>query len=268
MLATLAMFVTGVAVLARARSSGSDDMLVDKGVLRHDLRFFALCYVIAIGTAFVPADIYVVRIAAAVALVAIYAWYVREHLNADAGDHTSELAPLRMHRVDRTAHRTDPDQPRLRVVNLQVLVSLACIVLGAYVFVDAVTSLSHDLGVDEALLALVIAPIATELPEKFNSVIWVRQRKDTLSMGNITGAMVFQSAIPTVIALLFAGAAWSVTADTLIAFASAAIAFASVAAIFWLDTAPVLRGRRLLVGGALYVLYLGLVVLQLAGVLG
>ena len=44
------------------------------------------------------------------------------------------------------------------------------------------------------LLALVIAPIATELPEKFNSVIWVRQGKDTLSMGNITGAMVFQSA--------------------------------------------------------------------------
>jgi len=39
-----------------------------------------------------------------------------------------------------------------------------------------------------ALLALVIAPIATELPEKFNSVIWIRQRKDTLAMGNITGA--------------------------------------------------------------------------------
>ena len=51
------------------------------------------------------------------------------------------------------------------------------------------------------LLALVIAPIATELPEKFNSVIWVRQGKDTLAMGNITGAMVFQSTIPTVVAL-------------------------------------------------------------------
>ena len=54
------------------------------------------------------------------------------------------------------------------------------------------------------LLALVIAPIATELPEKFNSIIWVRQNKDTLALGNITGAMVFQSTIPTVVGLVFA----------------------------------------------------------------
>ena len=63
---------------------------------------------------------------------------------------------------------------------------------------------SSRLGRDPALLALVIAPIATELPEKFNSLIWVRQGKDTLAMGNITGAMVFQSCIPTAVALIFA----------------------------------------------------------------
>ena len=67
----------------------------------------------------------------------------------------------------------------------------------------------------ELLLALVIAPIATELPEKFNSLIWVRQGKDTLAMGNITGAMVFQSAIPTVVALVLAGSAWHVDDDSL-----------------------------------------------------
>ena len=32
--------------------------------------------------------------------------------------------------------------------------------------------------------------IATELPENVNSVLWIRRRKDTLAMGNITGAMV------------------------------------------------------------------------------
>ena len=53
-----------------------------------------------------------------------------------------------------------------------------------------------SLGIGAAILALVIAPIATELPEKFNSVIWVRQGKDTLALGNITGAMVFQSVHP------------------------------------------------------------------------
>jgi len=153
-------------------------------------------------------------------------------------------------------------------VTFQVVIALACIILGAFVFVDAVGTISNQLGVDEALLALVIAPIATELPEKFNSIIWVRQGKDTLAMGNITGAMVFQSAIPTVIALLFAGAAWSVTEGTLLAFGSAGIAFASVLVIFGAGRKGELRGRRLLVGGAFYVLYLGAVALQLTGVLG
>lgn len=166
MLATLAMFVTGIAVLYRARGGGSDVMLVDKGVLTHDLRFFALCYAIAIGVAFVPSDLFIVRVAAAAALIGIYAWYVKQHFDADAEGDASDLAPLRMHRLDRNGHREDPGVPRLRVVNIQVLAALGCIVVGAYVFVDAVGSLAAEFGADEALLALVIAPIATELPEK------------------------------------------------------------------------------------------------------
>ena len=263
MLATLAMFVTGVAVLLRSRHGGDDVMLVDKAVLTHDLRYFAFCYALAIGVAFLPADLVVVRYAVAAILIGTYAWYVKGHFEADPDVDAADLNPLRMHRLDRGAHRDDPGAPRLRVVSVQVLVALACIIGGAYVFVGAVETLAHELGLDEALLALVIAPIATELPEKFNSVIWVRQRKDTLSMGNITGAMVFQSAIPTVIALLFAGAAWSITDDSLLAFASAGIAFASIFVIFGLGRSPVLRGRRLLVGGAFYLVYVFLVVAQL-----
>ena len=128
--------------------------------------------------------------------------------------------------------------------------------------------LAAALGVSEILLALVIAPIATELPEKFNSLIWVRQGKDTLAMGNITGAMVFQSAIPTVVALVLAGASWHVDEDSLIAFLSAGIAFIAVAAIFgpmWRHAR--LDGRSLLVGGVLYLVYLGIVVLAIAGLL-
>jgi cation:H+ antiporter len=268
MLATLAMFVTGLAVLFRGRGGGSDVMLVDKAVLTHDLRYFAVCYALAIGVAFVPADIVIVRIAAAAILLGIYAWYVKAHFEADPDVDAEDLSPLRLHRLDRRAHLADPAVPRLRVVSLQVVVALACIVLGAFVFVDAVGSIAAGLGVDGALLALVIAPIATELPEKFNSVIWIRGRKDTLAMGNITGAMVFQSAIPTVVALLFAGAAWTVTEGSLLAFASAGIAFASIFAIFGLGGTNELRGRRLLVGGGLYVVYLALVAMQLAGALG
>lgn len=264
MLATLAMFVTGVAVLYRGRRTGSDIMFVDKAVLTHDLRYYALCYGLAVAVAFVPADIVVVRIAAAVALIAIYLWYVREHFQAESAIAGDDLAPLRMHRLDRRAHRANGAVPRLRIVNVQVLVALGLIIAGAYVFVDAVGSVASSVGIDEALLALVIAPIATELPEKFNSVLWIRQRKDTLAMGNITGAMVFQSAIPTVVALLFAGAAWSIDEGSMLAFASAGIAFMSILIIFGGGRTNELRGRRLLLGGVLYVAYLVLVAIQLA----
>src|ERR1700741_2404445 len=57
MLATLAMFVTGVAVVivARHREHG-DEMLVDTGVLAHDIRFFAFAYAVAIAAAFLPPE--------------------------------------------------------------------------------------------------------------------------------------------------------------------------------------------------------------------
>ena len=267
MLATLAMFVTGVAVLlvGRGRSTG-DRMHVDTGVLAHDMRYFAFAYAIAIGAAFLPLDPVCPKWIVAAALIGIYAWYVKGHFEADASVDAADLAPLRFRRLDRPGLRQDPEVPRLRTVNFQVLAALAFIVIGAIFFVDAVEHLATQIGVQETLLALVVAPIATELPEKFNSIIWVRQGKDTLAMGNITGAMVFQSTIPTVVALLFASTAWHFTDDSRLAFASAGIAFLSSAFIFIpMARAGRLTGRRLLVGGAFYLVYLGVVIAALAG---
>ena len=267
MLSTLAMFVTGVAVvLTRRRGRSPDAMPVDTSVLGHDMGYFALAYGVAVGVAFLPAEMTGARVAVAALLLGIYAWYVKGHFEADPDVDAADLAPLRLHRLDRRHHALDPLVPRLRVVNLQVLVALACIVGGAYLFVGAVEDLAHQFSIDGTLLALVIAPIATELPEKFNSVIWIRQGKDTLAMGNITGAMVFQSAIPTSVALIFASETWAVTGDSVVAFASAGIAFASSAAIFL----PMWRGQRLtgrglLVGGAFYGGYLGLVLARVGG---
>lgn len=266
MLSTLAMFVTGVGVIgyARRRSSGRR-MVVDAKVMGLDIRYFFVGYAIAVAAAFVPANLEWLRYLAVVALIGLYAWYVKSHFEDDSTVDSADLSPLRLHRVDRPGYRRNPDTPRLRVVNLQVIVALAMIVGGAVVFVDAVEHISTAAGLDPALLALVIAPIATELPEKFNSLIWVRQNKDTLAMGNITGAMVFQSCIPTSIGVLLAASAWTVSQESLLSFASAGIAFASTAAIF----VPIARrgslnGTNLLIGGAFYVLYLALVVTHLA----
>jgi cation:H+ antiporter len=269
MLATLAMFVTGLAVLVSRRSRRTGSSLdVSGSVLVHDMRFFALAYAMAIAVAFLPADLAWPRFVVAALLLVIYGAYVREHFQAESGGGDPDLAPLRLHRLDVRAPG-HPEPPRLRVVSLQVILALGCIIGGAYLFVGAVTEISHSLGIDEVLLALIIAPIATELPEKFNSVIWVRQGKDTLAMGNITGAMVFQSAIPTSVALLFASSGWAITSGSLLAFASAGIAFLSTAIVFLpLARGRELTGRTLLIGGPLYAIYVGLVIAQLSGVLG
>jgi cation:H+ antiporter len=267
MLSTLAMFVTGVAILAfRRRRATGGELRIDAGVIAHDMRYFAIAYGLAIGSAFLPQEPVWIRWIAAAALIGIYAWYVRGHLRAEVGEESEDLAPLRFRRVDVRAHRNDPAVPRLRAINLQVVVALGFIIAGAVFFVDAVEHLASSLGVSEVLLALVIAPVATELPEKFNSIIWVRQNKDTLAMGNITGAMVFQSCIPTVVGLVLASEAWSIQEGSYTAFASAGIAFASSAAIFL----PMMRrgglhGRHLLIGGVFYLAYLALVVVVVSG---
>lgn len=270
MLSTLAMFVTGVAVWTqRHKRATGDRVLVDIAVLRHDVMYFFVAYAIAVGTAFVPADLGFLRIGAAIALITLYVVYVRAHFLADpdvdAADlpHLRELAPLRMHGLDVRGKRAEPGVPRLRIVNLQVLLALGMILAGSVFFVDSVEHLAGAFGLSPIVLALIIAPIATELPEKFNSVIWVRQAKDTLALGNITGAMVFQSCIPTVFGLLLASDAWRIdvhSTASVLSFASAGIAFISMAVIFlptiWRGK---LTARALSVGGILYVAYIATV---------
>ncbi|MGA3030297.1 MAG: sodium:calcium antiporter [Candidatus Limnocylindrales bacterium] len=264
MLATLAMFVTGSAVwLMRRRRVNGTMLAVDTGVLGHDMSYFAVAYAIAIGAAFLPVGLEWPRRLVAVVLLCIYGYYVLGHLRAEAAAHEG-LEPLRFHKLDRRAPQ-HPEPPRLFIVSVQVAVALACIIGGAWGFVHAVEDISSSFGLNGTLLALVIAPIATELPEKLNSVLWVRRGKDTLAMGNITGAMVFQSAIPTSVALVFAPALWTVV-GTGVAFASAAITFGSAAAVI----VPMVVRRRLgakalLVGGVFYLAYLIVVVVNLVG---
>lgn len=265
MLATLAMFVAGVAVIAAGRTRATGDrMIVAQDVLGRDVRVFAIAYAIAVGSALVPSDLLAGRVGIAALLLGIYAWYVREHLAAEERIEGETLSPLRLHRLDRPGHRRNPKVPRLRIVTTQVVVGLGCIVGGAVVFVAAVEGLARALAVPEALLALVIAPIATELPEKFNSVLWIRAGKDTLAIGNITGAMVFQATIPTVIAIVFASSSWVLRPDSLLTFVSAGMAFLSAGLIFGPPARRHLHGRRLLVGGLVYVAYLALVAFVLA----
>jgi cation:H+ antiporter len=270
MLSTLAMFVTGTAVIIYARRGRrATDMRVNTTVLGRDVAFFILGYGVAIGTAFLPASLEWLRWVAAIFLFVLYAVYVRLHFTDTAEEsdpeelsrlHLTRVRPLNGHRMLEIdvlpgAHSVTGGEPRMGIVVAQVVLALGLIIVGAQVFVGAVEHLSEVIGLDPTILALIIAPIATELPEKFNSVLWVRNGKDTLAMGNITGAMVFQSALPTVLGLLFT--TWTFSAESAIHFASAGVAFAATIIIFG---GMILRGRltawALLLGGPLYLVYI------------
>ena len=249
-LATLAMFITGLAVLIYARRSGrSTDMKVNIEVMRQDVVFFLVAYRIAIGAAFLPEDWRWADFAVVVILTVIYVFYVRAHFRQGgrrgAGSRPAPRHPAAV-AVRSASRSTDPRTdtpieshglPRMWIIVAQTLLALACIMLGARVFVTALEHISASIGFDPRLFALIIAPIATELPEKFNSVLWVRKGKDTLAMGNITGAMVFQACFPTAIGILFTS--WVFTAENALSFASAGAAILATLLIL----GPMLRSR-------------------------
>src|SRR5207247_7207386 len=95
-----------------------------------------------------------------------------------------------------------PTSPPLWLVLTQTLVSFAAILLGAKFFATFVEDFSHAMSFNTLLVALVLAPLATELPEAANSLIWTKDGKDVIALGNVAGAMVFQSTIPVTLGVL------------------------------------------------------------------
>ncbi|MGL5742884.1 MAG: sodium:calcium antiporter [Legionella sp.] len=85
---------------------------------------------------------------------------------------------------------------------IQLIVGVILLLFGAKWFINGVEGISLALNISALVLSLLIIPIATELPEKVNSIIWVRKNKDTLGFGNITGAMALQGSILPALGIL------------------------------------------------------------------
>ena len=83
-----------------------------------------------------------------------------------------------------------------------------------HIFVDIIVSLASLTGVKPLIISLFISPLATELPEMFNSIMWVKNSKDTLALSNITGALVYQACILPAIGIFFTP--WILTQTSLI----------------------------------------------------
>ncbi|MBN8762333.1 MAG: sodium:proton exchanger [Thiobacillus sp. 63-78] len=249
MLSTLSLSLVGLAVLKQRGIQGA--LTPEKSGLKRDLDFFLMAFLLAFVAMFVPHGEGWVRGALAFVMVMIYFVYVMLTLNASAslvenGHATEAGSNMLLTRLGLPQN--------LFVILLQLVLGLGLLVAGAKGFIHGVELAAPILGISALLLSLMIIPIATELPEKVNSILWIRKRKDTLAFGNITGAMVFQGTLLPAIGISLTP--WMPQKEVLLGVVI------TLVAAFWLRWVALNGGLRvwhLFVNGALYATYLAAV---------
>jgi len=197
MLSTLSLSLLAFAVLAKRGAHG--EFRPEKTGLIRDLNFFLAAFAFATLALYIPHQMSAVRAALGFGMVLIYFIYIMLTLRASKA-------------LVHEGHATEADEPmflcriglpnNMVVIVLQLAAGLGLLVFGAHGFILGVEEGAKLLGISALLLSLLIIPIATELPEKVNSILWVRKHKDTLAFGNITGAMVFQGTLLPAIGIM------------------------------------------------------------------
>lgn len=246
MLSTLAMFVTGMAVVIfRKRRKSGVKVVGDYSTMTRDLGFFIIIFSIAVLAGMLPPEWRTYQLIIAMIMVFAYIWYVHQMLTQerDIGDEED---------IPSCYFARKYDNPPIYRVLFQVVLALTMIIVGANLFVDSISKVAAIYAVPAFVLSIIITPIATELPEKFNSVIWISRGKDTLALGNITGAMVFQSSLIPALGIFLTD--WQLTRSAMM---SAALAIAASLLLFVeLRSRKHISAKMLLISGFFYILFL------------
>jgi cation:H+ antiporter len=246
MLSTLSMSLLAFAVLAKRGVHG--EFRPEKTGLLRDLNFFLAAFAFAALALFIPHTMTAVRATLGFSMVLIYFIYIMLTLRASKA-------------LVQDGHATEAGEPmflcraglpnNMAVILIQLVLGLALLVAGAKGFIHGVETAAPLLGITALLLSLLIIPIATELPEKVNSILWIRKHKDTLAFGNITGAMVFQGTLLPAIGIMLTP--WEPRREVL---AGVIITLIAAAWLRWMAGRGHLKVWHVWVNGALYLTYL------------
>ncbi len=249
MLATLSISLMAISVWKRRGTQGH--LRPERTGLTRDLNFFIIAFSFAAVAMYVPHTLSSVRYGIGACMVMIYFVYVLMTINAskalvEDGHATEAGSDMFLCKIGLPNNMT--------MIVIQLLLGLGLLVAGAKGFIHGVEAASAILGISALILSLLIIPIATELPEKVNSILWIRKGKDTLAFGNITGAMVFQGTLLPAIGIMLTP--WEPRKEVVWG-----IAITLIAAIWirYLMTKGGIRVWHLMVNGALYLTYLGVV---------
>jgi cation:H+ antiporter len=228
----------------RERDDDGAAILADRGHtarLVKDQRWFMAVFVVKIALGLVAFAIKPWLGLVFFAVYGVYFW--REIRGGTIGDHDEhELAPLKLQ--PRAA------RPATTVVLVQTLGALAVIFVASQIFVHQLDAIGPILGLSGAITALLLSPIATELPEIMNAIIWVRQGKTQLALANISGAMMIQATVPSGLGLLFTD--WRL--DNALLW-SGAITMAAITYLLVTMRANKLTPKRLAMAALLYLIF-------------
>ncbi len=193
----------------------------------------------------------ILRIAVALIILGLYVKYLIETYKASKQEESGEDNDCPVLYLERFMGI----KVSLLTVIIQTVIGLAGIIYFAHGFVETIEHISKLTSISPMVLSLIISPIATELPEKVNSWIWSSQGKDTLAMGNLSGAMVFQASIPCVIGIVLTP--WQLNP---LALSCAVLAIiSSLILLAAIKFKKEISYKTLLVCGSLYLVYLGLI---------
>ena len=248
MLSTLSLSLMALAVWQKRGAGGH--LTPEKSGLKRDLDFFLAAFALAAVALFVPHQNPAMRAMLAVVMVLIYFFYVMLTLKASAalvkdGHATEAEEPMFLARLGLPTH--------MGTILLQLGTGLAMLVLGAKGFIHGIEQAAPLMGISALVLSLMIVPVATELPEKVNSILWIRRHKDTLAFGNITGAMVFQGTLLPAIGVLLTP--WAPQKEVL---AGVLITLVAAAWLRFMLLRGQLRVWHLAINGGLYATYLAI----------
>ena len=245
MLATLAFFL--LAVFSVRRRGWKGIFQPEPTGLIRDLTWFNYVFALGILAVLVPPEWTLLRGTISMVLVGMYGLYLYATIRASAslveeGHGTEADHPLYLGRVGLPDHGA--------VMLFQLGVGLVLIMMGAKGFVYGVEHLASWVGISALALSLLIIPIATELPEKVNSIIWIRRGRDTLAFGNITGAMVFQGSLLPAFGIMLTP--WVPQREMLMGMAMTLLAATYLSIVVRWGT---LKGYHLVLNGLCYVVF-------------
>ena len=269
MLGTLVMLLIGVTAFVLRGRRGRDTLRVDAAHATRDLGFFLVLYTLALILAVLPAQLHFLK--GYVGWIFLPSYFVYLFLvlrtpkksTLDVEEEAEEKEAFEeltfASYLKRVVSTVTPTAPPLWLVLGQTLISFGAIVLGARFFATFVDDLSKAMGFNALLVALILAPLATELPEAANSLIWTKDGKDVIALGNVAGAMVFQSTIPVTIGVLLTP--WQLgpygTLAAVFALLSGLLIYVQIRLRARENALPL---SSLMIGGSLYVVFIGYVV--------